>query len=868
MGDSSPLPRQDSNSSSSPGTSRRPRILGRQYQLLQRLGQGSFGVAYMVKDIKSDKNSDDSLKVLKEIFIGDKLPDNGLDAVREAKLLSKLSHPNIVKYHSSFVQGEMFCIVTEYCDNGDLNMLVKRVRKEGKRFEEKLVVTYFVQLLMAIKYMHDRKLLHRDIKASNIFLRNNVIKLGDFGITRLLERTTDMASTFTGTPNYMSPEVVQHQGYNSKSDIWSVGCVLYEMCALSVTFQAGNLLALMKKIVYEDAPTLPRTYSPDLCDIFNMMMEKDTAKRASALTLLRHRYIVKHVSNLKEQILDQQTAAEKDTSEIVQALSGYSHSRKQRRQEVESKAEATHDDPVGDSAGDRERSAISPPSAVAAASNGSPTTKGKKRAPVSAGKTASSSGKAKTPGSAKSKPLQKDDVSRSPRSSAKAAASPAKPSSGANKTPKKKKVEKLPAKVMTPREQLQQRKRLKADQEAGRLKVEGRKYYTEQKRTYAENRRQNNVKRPPPWVAENPDICESGTLFSITHPAPDDDDDDSDAMCPVSPPQSPRNRHHPNAPAGKKALSASGNSSSGERQFLSQHDYDEMPVGGSPSPRPSQSRTPDRAQDPSVKKSLFQDSSKPAAHAESSKLRFDGKGGQDPGDITFSDLTLDDVTVEGISSAGMQLAQAVSSPRGRGGASPHYVDPTSTHYIPEDPDEADELYTREADFESDSDGEISGKPIMAAAGSDADSIEDEITGGNGRVGGGGGGGSDGEEEEDDGRDDMAALVDYMNNALELTMHADDELQSMSASQRTFHDLDSLSISDPQQKIQQLRADCIQVLGEEDFVKVYKFLQSAHFGPVPLGEAELRAGLAKLVSSVRDCFRVEQLIFLEHDTTMK
>ena len=98
----------------------------------------------------------------------------------------------------------------------------------------------------------------------NIFLKNEVVKIGDFGISRILQGTMDMASTFTGTPYYMSPEVLKHEGYNSKSDVWSIGCLLYEMCTFQHAFEGQGLMGVMYKIVEGKTPQLPKTYSLEL----------------------------------------------------------------------------------------------------------------------------------------------------------------------------------------------------------------------------------------------------------------------------------------------------------------------------------------------------------------------------------------------------------------------------------------------------------------------------------------------------------------------------------------------------------------------------------------------------------------------------
>ncbi|KAJ8313204.1 hypothetical protein KUTeg_009245 [Tegillarca granosa] len=199
---------------------KKTRVLANRYEIVKRLGKGNYGTAYLCKDLRS-KTSDSSyeLKVLKEISVGELQPDETVDAVREARVLSKLAHPNIVKFHDSFIDGEAFCIITEYCEGGDLDNKINEFKKLKKPPDENLVMDWFVQLVLAVHYMHTRRVLHRDLKTRNIFLKKNMIKIGDFGISRILMGTTDLASTFTGTPYYMSPEVLKHEGYNSKSDI-------------------------------------------------------------------------------------------------------------------------------------------------------------------------------------------------------------------------------------------------------------------------------------------------------------------------------------------------------------------------------------------------------------------------------------------------------------------------------------------------------------------------------------------------------------------------------------------------------------------------------------------------------------------------
>lgn len=133
---------------------------------------------------------------------------------------------------------------------GDLNYHIRRKEKKGEFFTEDEIFNWFVQICLALEYVHGRKVLHRDLKCSNIFLTgNNTVKLGDFGISKVLENTNQAAMTVVGTPYYMSPEVCQNHPYTFKSDVWALGCILYELCTLKHAFAADNLLGLVYKIV-------------------------------------------------------------------------------------------------------------------------------------------------------------------------------------------------------------------------------------------------------------------------------------------------------------------------------------------------------------------------------------------------------------------------------------------------------------------------------------------------------------------------------------------------------------------------------------------------------------------------------------------
>ncbi|XP_041102659.1 serine/threonine-protein kinase Nek11-like [Polyodon spathula] len=209
-------------------------------------------------------------KVLKEISVGELKPNETVQANLEAQLLSQLNHPTIVRFYTSFLEHNSFCIITEYCEGRDLDCKINECKEAGKTFPESQVLEWFIQLLLGVHYTHERRILHRDLKTKNIFLKNNIVKIGDFGVSCLLMGSCDLATTFTGTPYYMSPEALNHQGYNSKSDIWSLACILYEMCCLDHAFTGNNFLSVVLKIVEGKTPSLPDRYSKEL----NSIMER------------------------------------------------------------------------------------------------------------------------------------------------------------------------------------------------------------------------------------------------------------------------------------------------------------------------------------------------------------------------------------------------------------------------------------------------------------------------------------------------------------------------------------------------------------------------------------------------------------------
>ncbi|RHY75574.1 hypothetical protein DYB30_012861, partial [Aphanomyces astaci] len=231
------------------------------------IGRGSYGCAYLVTEVTSGHKY-----VVKKIPIELMTDKESKQAFAEVELLSKLRHSFVVQYKENFVEGTVLHIVMEYCDGGDLTARIKALKADdGALFPPTLVLDWFVQMALAIKYLHQRHILHRDLKTSNIFLtRQNIVKLGDFGIARTLDSTMDHAKTVVGTPYYMSPEVCESKPYSYASDIWALGCVLYEVCTLKHAFDAPNILMLIVKIIQHDVRVPCPSSTTHVCEMNKM----------------------------------------------------------------------------------------------------------------------------------------------------------------------------------------------------------------------------------------------------------------------------------------------------------------------------------------------------------------------------------------------------------------------------------------------------------------------------------------------------------------------------------------------------------------------------------------------------------------------
>ncbi|MCQ2818018.1 MAG: serine/threonine-protein kinase Nek [archaeon] len=277
-----------------------------QYKIIKKIGKGSYANIYKVQKINSN-----DIYVLKEILINGDEDEETLKQIKsESTLLSQLNSNYIIKYYDSFTSPKTINIITEYCENGDLDAYIKKHIKEKKRINEKTIWKFFVQICLGLYHLHSKNILHRDIKSKNIFLnKNNDAKIGDLGIAKKLIDTS-YAHTFIGTPYYLSPELCKDLPYDEKSDVWALGCIIYEMAALCHPFDSSSQLGLYKKIISENYEEIDDVYSPQLKKMINLLLQKDMSKRPKMRQVIKMNFFISLAKQLNISIENEQKHSE------------------------------------------------------------------------------------------------------------------------------------------------------------------------------------------------------------------------------------------------------------------------------------------------------------------------------------------------------------------------------------------------------------------------------------------------------------------------------------------------------------------------------------------------------------------------------
>ncbi|KAJ6581454.1 kinase-like domain-containing protein [Mycena capillaripes] len=278
------------------------------YEALDVIGNGAFGIIRKVR-----RKTDGLIFARKELNFERMNERDRKQIVAEVNILKDLHHDHIVRYHDRYVDRDagILYILMEYCGGGDLSTVIKQAMKQNRPISEDAVWAYFMQILLALNHCHNTgghgrtasagsgsevdgkerraQILHRDLKPDNVFLdESNTVKLGDFGLSKALAQAS-FANTYVGTPYYMSPELMQEKAYDSKSDIWSLGCLIYELCALKPPFHEAKTHSELSSLIRSARiPPLPRGYSQALNGVIKAMLNLNPAMRPSAAQLLQH----------------------------------------------------------------------------------------------------------------------------------------------------------------------------------------------------------------------------------------------------------------------------------------------------------------------------------------------------------------------------------------------------------------------------------------------------------------------------------------------------------------------------------------------------------------------------------------------------
>jgi NIMA (never in mitosis gene a)-related kinase len=181
----------------------------------------------------------------------------------------------------------------EFADGGDLLGKISQHKRSRSNFTEEELWNFALQLFRGLKKLHSMRILHRDIKCANVFVcKDGTVKIGDLNVSKVNKK--GLAYTQTGTPYYASPEVWKDQPYDSKSDIWSVGCVLYEAAALHPPFRGNSMDELYSRVIRGQYPPLPATYSEDLHNLVRSLLQVNPSLRPSVEQLTQMPLVIRH----------------------------------------------------------------------------------------------------------------------------------------------------------------------------------------------------------------------------------------------------------------------------------------------------------------------------------------------------------------------------------------------------------------------------------------------------------------------------------------------------------------------------------------------------------------------------------------------
>ena len=266
------------------------------FETLKEIGKGSFSHVYLVK-----RKKDSKIYALKSVYLEMLEKKQQESSINEVRILASVQHPNVISYKEAFWDDNTnsLNIVMEYADDGDLYTKIKKMKEQKIIFDEKIIWDYSIQIIQGLKALHDKNIMHRDLKSENIFItKNNRCKIGDMNVSKVLKEK--LLNTQTGTPYYASPEVWMNKPYSYKSDLWSIGCVIYEMCELKTPFPGKDMEDLFVNICLNKVERINKIYSDELWYIIKKLLEVNVDKRFDCRQFLNNDIVKRKISELKK----------------------------------------------------------------------------------------------------------------------------------------------------------------------------------------------------------------------------------------------------------------------------------------------------------------------------------------------------------------------------------------------------------------------------------------------------------------------------------------------------------------------------------------------------------------------------------------
>ena len=265
------------------------------FEIINKLGNGAYSEVFKVR-----RKIDSKIYALKKVKLKNLKEKEKNNSLSEIRILASIKSPFIISYKEAFLTTEdnTLNLVMEYADDGDLYQKIKYFKSKNLFFEEKDIWKIFIQITRGLKTLHALKILHRDFKSANIFLfKDGTAKIGDLNISKII--TKGLGNTQTGTPYYASPEVWNNSPYDLKSDIWSLGCILYEMLTLNPPFHADNFDGLYKKVMAGKYNKINSRYSEDMNELLQLLFKVNPRERPNCDELLKLELIKKRIEFFK-----------------------------------------------------------------------------------------------------------------------------------------------------------------------------------------------------------------------------------------------------------------------------------------------------------------------------------------------------------------------------------------------------------------------------------------------------------------------------------------------------------------------------------------------------------------------------------------